>query len=150
MTNTSQSLFPIWQCNDDLRSILTWIFSGVSARLRHKVLEKISKHYFEFCGILRDYNAKYSHSLFTVFRQAADSDGSPSITQTAHSLFGGNRTRGRFKPTVFCYYLMVVAFNKMRPRRNGRHFTEDISQCILLNEKLCILIRFHQSLFLWP
>ena len=36
----------------------------------------------------------------------------------------------------------AVQFNTSRPRKNGRCFTNDIYKCILLNEKIWILIRF--------
>ena len=32
------------------------------------------------------------------------------------------------------------AFNMLKPEQNGRHFTDDISRCISLNENDCILI----------
>ena len=34
------------------------------------------------------------------------------------------------------------------PTQNGCHFTEDICRCIFVNEKFCILIKFHLNLFL--
>ena len=39
---------------------------------------------------------------------------------------------------------MVVpgdAFNSFPPGQNGRHFADDISRCIFVNEKFCILIK---------
>ena len=34
-----------------------------------------------------------------------------------------------------------LTFNTMRPRQNGRHFSDDIFKCVFLNEKLWIAIR---------
>ena len=45
---------------------------------------------------------------------------------------------------VFCSQfslLVVVAFNTLRPRHNGRHFADDILKCIFLNENVWILIK---------
>ena len=38
----------------------------------------------------------------------------------------------------FVAYLMLV--NTLRPRQNGRHFADDIFNCIFLNENIGILI----------
>ena len=38
------------------------------------------------------------------------------------------------------YYLSRV-LNSSPPGQNGLHFTDDISKCIFVNEKFCILIR---------
>ena len=38
------------------------------------------------------------------------------------------------------YSSSLTSLTKMRPRRNGRHFADDISKCIFLNEN-CILIK---------
>ena len=38
-------------------------------------------------------------------------------------------------------YFLLHGFNILRLRQNGRHFTDDIFQSIILNEICCILIR---------
>ena len=38
--------------------------------------------------------------------------------------------------------------NSSPPGWNGCHFTDDIFRCIFVNEKFCILIKFHWILFL--
>ena len=37
---------------------------------------------------------------------------------------------------------MCPNLNTLRPRQDGRHFTDDIFACILFNENCCILIKF--------
>ena len=37
--------------------------------------------------------------------------------------------------------IRYVMFNTLRPRQNGRHFADDISKCIFLNENAWILIK---------
>ena len=36
---------------------------------------------------------------------------------------------------------LSVSINSSPPGQNGRHFTDDIFKCIVMNEKICILIR---------
>ena len=36
---------------------------------------------------------------------------------------------------------IAVCFNTLRPRQNGRHFTDDTFKCIFLNENVEILIK---------
>ena len=38
-----------------------------------------------------------------------------------------------------------IAFNSSPPGQNGRHFSDDISRCIFVNEKFCILIKISLS-----
>ena len=38
---------------------------------------------------------------------------------------------------IVCWQL----FNTLRPRQNGRHFTDDIFKCIFLSENICISIK---------
>ena len=42
---------------------------------------------------------------------------------------------------VFYFYVFFIAFNTLRPREDGRHFPDDIFNCIFLNEKVWILIK---------
>ena len=49
-----------------------------------------------------------------------------------------------------CYYLTLadwclIHFNTLRPRQDGRHFTDDIFTCNFFNENCCILIKFSQK-----
>ena len=46
----------------------------------------------------------------------------------------------------FCY--LMGMFNSFPPGQNGRHFADDIFRCIFVNEKICIWLKFHWSLFL--
>ena len=39
------------------------------------------------------------------------------------------------------------AINSSLPGQNGHHFADDIVRCIFVNEKFCIQLRFHWSLF---
>ena len=39
------------------------------------------------------------------------------------------------------HYWRVEEFNTLRPRQNGRHFTDDIFKCIFLNENVWISIK---------
>ena len=50
-----------------------------------------------------------------------------------------NRTwlRDQYPPSSYFMY----AFNTLRPRQNGRHFADDISKCIFLNENVWIPIK---------
>ena len=43
---------------------------------------------------------------------------------------------------------MMLLFNTLRSRQNGRHFSDDIFKCIFLNEMCEFCLRFHWSLFL--
>ena len=47
---------------------------------------------------------------------------------------------------IVCYGTWL--FNTLRPKQNGRHFPDDISKCIFLNENVWFRLRFHWSLFL--
>ena len=38
------------------------------------------------------------------------------------------------------YVCSLVTFNTLRPRQNGRHFTDDIFKCIFVNENVWIAI----------
>ena len=38
-------------------------------------------------------------------------------------------------------YFEVYYFNTLRPRQNGRHFADDISKCIFLNENVWIPVK---------
>ena len=48
-----------------------------------------------------------------------------------------------YQEVISIYYLATkfLAFNTLRPRPDGRHFT-DIFTCIFFNENCCILIKF--------
>ena len=37
--------------------------------------------------------------------------------------------------------VLLTLFNKLRPRRNGRHFADAIFKCIFLNENIWIPIK---------
>ena len=37
---------------------------------------------------------------------------------------------------------MGVTLNSLRPRQNGRHFTDNVFKCIFFNEDICISINF--------
>ena len=39
------------------------------------------------------------------------------------------------------YGVFVVSFNSSRPGQNGRHITDNIFICILVNEMFCISIK---------
>ena len=43
----------------------------------------------------------------------------------------------------YCYVMkhMAVLFNTLRPRQNGRHFSDDIFKCIFLNENVWLLVK---------
>ena len=43
---------------------------------------------------------------------------------------------------IIQHYVIIDVFsvNTLRPRPNGRHFTDDIFKCIFLNENVWILI----------
>ena len=43
---------------------------------------------------------------------------------------------------IFIYWI-----NTLRPKQNRRHFPDDISKCIFLNENIWIWLRSHWSLF---
>ena len=45
---------------------------------------------------------------------------------------------------VFIRYIQLNYINTLRPRRNRRHFVDDIFKCIFLNENVLILIK------MWP
>ena len=46
------------------------------------------------------------------------------------------------------YYCSPYIIVSLRPRQNRRHFADDISKCIFLNENVWISINIHWSLFL--
>ena len=50
--------------------------------------------------------------------------------------------------SFYGYVYESIAFNSFPPGQNGRLFPDDIFRCILMNEKFCILLKFHWSLFL--
>ena len=46
----------------------------------------------------------------------------------------------------FCYCKGLPNFNTLRRRQNGRHFPDDIFNCIFFNKKVWISIKIHWSL----
>ena len=40
------------------------------------------------------------------------------------------------------YHGALLRLNTLRPRQDGRHFTDDIFVCIFFNENCCVLIKF--------
>ena len=48
--------------------------------------------------------------------------------------------------SVYSSTRVLLIFNPLRPRRNRRHFTDDIFKCILLNETVLILIKISLKL----
>ena len=52
-------------------------------------------------------------------------------------------------PVLLLILFNLFIFNILRPRRNGRHFVDDIFKCSFLNKNVLISrLRFHWSLFL--
>ena len=43
--------------------------------------------------------------------------------------------------STFLVMLLLWSFNTLRPRQNGRHFPDDISKCIFLNENVLISMK---------
>ena len=65
-----------------------------------------------------------------------------------HTLFYENRTEQCFNLFLAheCYFMklepnQVSSFNSSPPGQNGRHFTDDISRCIFVNEMFCFLMK---------
>ena len=58
------------------------------------------------------------------------------------SRFSAPLTAGRISQTLTLVVLdLLVEINTLRPRQNGRHFTDDIFKCIFLNENVWIPIK---------
>ena len=49
------------------------------------------------------------------------------------------QNQGRTRQSKVSY--SAWSFNSSPPGQNGRHFADDISRCILVNEKFCILVK---------
>ena len=43
---------------------------------------------------------------------------------------------------VFVCEVVIISVNALRPRQNGRHFTDDVFNCIFLSENVWIPIKF--------
>ena len=46
-----------------------------------------------------------------------------------------------------CFQIGWISLNKLRPRQNGRHFADDNSKCIFLNENVYISIKISMIFF---
>ena len=64
-----------------------------------------------------------------------------------HCLGSGHETIIYTHETLYVSNILIhsswhgVGINKLRPRQNGRHFTDDIFKCIFLNENVWITIK---------
>ena len=59
------------------------------------------------------------------------------------------RGRKALKPLGLCNpaYYGIQSFNTLKPKQDGRHFTDDIFKCIFFKENVWIPIKFHWILF---
>ena len=88
-----------------------------------------------------------SSSLTIFATKIADSFGN-SLKQQIVDAFGITRQKV-FLPSSTCSAWVLhictstwrLVFNSLRPRQNGRHFPDDIFQCIFLNENVCISLK---------
>ena len=56
-------------------------------------------------------------------------------------IFTAKRQLGTFTSTIVTISLKCFFINILRPTQNGSHFADDITKCILLNEKVWISFR---------
>ena len=47
----------------------------------------------------------------------------------------------KIRTLLYAFTCLSIVLNTLRPRQNGRHFTDDISKCLFLNENAWIAIK---------
>ena len=66
-------------------------------------------------------------------------DGSPGLYKVTAKMNDGTEVVGEYN--TVSSGMMYMQINTLRPRQNGRHFADDIFECIFLNENVCIPIK---------